>query len=111
MEYVLERLKIEQIVVTEQYARDTLQWEKLRSFWHPDPHVCRTSLKYSWFNGTIDKYITELRTTRGINPEMKKDKKSSNQHVMGLAQHAVNPVDATSTSHPLLPVVSHLLLV
>jgi len=64
MEYTLERLKIEQIVVTERYARDTSQWDKLRSFWHPDNS--QTSLKISWFSGTIDKYVTDIRTTSGL---------------------------------------------
>ena len=35
-DYSLERLKIEQIVVTERYCRDSAQWEKLRSYWHPE---------------------------------------------------------------------------
>src|SRR5271168_3661457 len=91
MEYPLERLKIEQIVVSEGYARDTSQWDKLRSFWHPDDW--QTSLKISWFSGTIDKYITELRATAGINPEMKKQ----NKHLMGLSRHIIHPVDVTST--------------
>jgi hypothetical protein len=94
MEYSLERLKIEQIVVTERYVSDTSQWDKLRSFWHPDSW--QTNLKISWFNGTIDQYITELRTTDGINPQMKKKTK----HVMGLSKHIVHPVDVTSTHLP-----------
>jgi hypothetical protein len=55
----LERLKIEQTVVTERYCRDSSQWDKMRSFWHPDS--TKTSVKITWFNGTIDGHITGSR--------------------------------------------------
>src|SRR5271170_7951713 len=39
--YALERLKVEQVVVTERYSRDTAQWDKMRAFWHPrDEQTC-----------------------------------------------------------------------
>jgi len=94
MEYTLERLKIEQIVVTERYARDTSQWDKLRSFWHPDNS--QTSLKISWFSGTIDKYVTDIRTTSGLHPQWK----NKGKHSKGLfSKHIIAPVDVTSTSY------------
>jgi hypothetical protein len=58
-EYVLERLKIEQIVVTERYCRDTAQWDKLRSFWHPIDE--NTLVKITWFNETIEEHIAGSR--------------------------------------------------
>ena len=94
MEYSLERLKIEQIVVTERYSLDTLQWEKMRSFWHPD--ASQTSLKISWFNGTIDRYITENRNGPSINVGFK----SQSKHIPKRFKHVITPVDVTSRVPP-----------
>jgi hypothetical protein len=54
-DYALDRLKVEQIVVTERYCRDSAQWQKMRTFWHPDNS--KTKIKMTWFNGPIDEHI------------------------------------------------------
>lgn len=89
MDYALERLKIEQIVVTERYLWDTSQWDKLRSFWHPD--TSQTSVRVAWFNGRIDEHIAARHTT-GDNTGVR-----SVKHFLGRLKHIIAPADVTST--------------
>jgi hypothetical protein len=77
--YPLERLKIEQIVVTERYCRDSAQWHKLRSFWHPDDE--QTKIKMTWFNGTIDSHIAGSRDMAEMSG-------------LTSVKHIISPVDA-----------------
>ena len=80
-DYALERLKIEQIVVTERYSRDTAQWEKMRAFWHPrDEQTC---IKITWFNGTIDGHIEGSKAM------------AQRSGLIGV-KHTILPVDVTS---------------
>jgi len=85
--YALDRLKVEQIVVTERYCRDTAQWHKMRNFWHPDTE--RTSLKITWFKGTINEHITGSRAMA---------KRLMKKPGIGTVKHVVNPVDVLSNS-------------
>ena len=80
-EFSRERLKIEQIVRTERYSRDTAQWEKLRSFWYPDAE--KTNIKITWFKGTIDGHIAGSRAM-------------ANKASLSSVKHIINPVDVTS---------------
>jgi hypothetical protein len=82
MDFSLERLRIEQIVMTERYCRDSAQWEKMRTFWHPD--AAETNLKITWFNGTIEGHIAGSRVMA--------EKKG-----LGSVRHVILPVDVTST--------------
>ncbi|KAH8817346.1 hypothetical protein F5884DRAFT_779125 [Xylogone sp. PMI_703] len=43
------------LVKRERWYRDTAQWENLRNVYHPDGS--KTSIKITWFNGTIDDFI------------------------------------------------------
>jgi hypothetical protein len=81
-EFSIERLKIEQVVITERYSRDTAQWEKLRSFWHPDAE--RTNIKITWFHGTIDGHIAGSQAM-------------ANKASLNSVKHIINPVDVIST--------------
>jgi hypothetical protein len=89
--YALDRLKVEQIVVTERYCRDTAQWTKLRNFWHPDPE--KTSLKITWFKGTIDGHIMGSHAMA---------KRLMKKPGVGTVKHIINPVDVLSI-HPFIP--------
>ena len=79
--YALERLKIEQIVVTERYSRDTAQWDKMRAFWNPRDE--QTSIKITWFNGTIDGHIEGSKAM------------AQKSGLIGV-KHTILPVDVTS---------------
>jgi hypothetical protein len=81
--YALERLKVEQVVVTERYCRDTAQWDKMRAFWHPRDE--QTSLKITWFNGTIDGHIEGSKAM------------AQKSGLTGV-KHTILPVDVTSKS-------------
>ncbi|OQD81861.1 hypothetical protein PENANT_c025G08277 [Penicillium antarcticum] len=50
------QFQIQSLLVQERYYRDTMQWEKLRQCWHPDPK--QTYLKISWFKGDIDGFVS-----------------------------------------------------
>ena len=78
--YALERIRIEQIVVTERYSRDTAQWDKMRAFWHPRDE--QTSIKITWFNGTIDGHIDGSKAM------------AQKSGLTGV-KHAILPVDVT----------------
>ena len=79
--YALERLKVEQVVVTERYSRDTAQWDKMRAFWHPrDEQTC---VKITWFNGTIDGHIEGSKAM------------AQKSGLTGV-RHTILPVDVTS---------------
>lgn len=80
-EYALERLKIEQIIVTERYCRDTAQWDKLRSFWHPNDD--NTLVMITWFNGTIEEHIAGSRDM-------------GQKAGLSTVKHKIHPVDVTS---------------
>src|ERR1700726_1490511 len=84
--YALDRLKVEQIVVTERYCRDTAQWKKMRMFWHQD--TSQTSLKITWFKGTIDEHILGSQTMA---------KRLMKRPGIGTVKHIINPVDVIST--------------
>ena len=83
-DYALDRLKVEQIVVTERYCRDSAQWDRMRAFWHPEDSLTR--IKITWFNGTIEGHITGSKdmTEKGGLTNVK---------------HLIHPVDVTS-NHP-----------
>ncbi|KAH8900521.1 hypothetical protein GQ53DRAFT_633207 [Thozetella sp. PMI_491] len=51
----MTELEIKSLLVRERYYRDTEQWTKLRSSYHPDP--ARTSINISWFHGDIDGFV------------------------------------------------------
>src|SRR5277367_6653573 len=78
--YALERIRIEQIVVTERYSRDTAQWDKMRALWHPRDE--QTSIKITWFNGTIDGHIDGSKAM------------AQKSGLTGV-KHAILPVDVT----------------
>lgn len=80
-DYTLDRLRVEQIVVTERYCRDSAQWQKMRGFWHPDDS--KTKMKITWFNGTIDGYITG-------------SKDMTQKSGLMTVKHFIHPVDVTS---------------
>jgi hypothetical protein len=86
--YALDRLKVEQIVITERYCRDTAQWKKMRSFWHPD--TSQTSLKITWFKGTINEHILGSRSMA---------KRLMKKPGIGTVKHIITPVDVISI-HP-----------
>ena len=79
--YAQERVKIEQIIRTERYSRDTAQWDKLRSFWHPGTE--QTNVKITWFNGTIDGHIAGGRAM-------------AQKAGLTSLKHIINPVDVNS---------------
>jgi hypothetical protein len=83
-DYSLDRLKVEQTVVTERYCRDSGQWEKMRAFWHPDDS--KTRIKITWFNGTIDGHING-------------SKDMAEKGGLQAVKHLINPVDVTSIVH------------
>src|SRR5579862_3007578 len=83
--YALNRLKLEQIVVTERCCRDTAQWKKMRMFWHPDTSL--TFVKITWFKGTIDEHIMGSRTM---------GKKLMKRPGIGTVKYIINSVDVIS---------------
>jgi hypothetical protein len=48
---LLTKFQIQSLLVQERYYRDTLQWEKLRQCWHPDP--TQTNIKISWYGSSL----------------------------------------------------------
>jgi len=81
-DYALDRLRVEQIVVSERYCRDSAQWQKLRAFWHPDDS--RTSVKITWFNETIEGHIAA-------------SKDMAERGGLVNVKHFIHPVDVTSS--------------
>jgi len=82
-DYSSERCKIEHVIVTERYCRDVGRWEKMRSFWYPE--ATETSVKITWFSGTVDDYIEGSRTL-------------SDEAGFINVKYLINPVDVTSLS-------------
>ncbi|KAK5046467.1 hypothetical protein LTR84_008270 [Exophiala bonariae] len=78
LEHVLDDLEIKSLLIRERYYRDTCQWDKLRSCYHPD--ASKTFIDISWFTGDIDGFVTGSR--------------AMSQGGVG-AIHTINPVEVT----------------
>ncbi|KAL2784640.1 hypothetical protein BJX64DRAFT_286420 [Aspergillus heterothallicus] len=59
MDTFLTESEIKSLLVRERYYRDTNQWEKLRSSYHPD--ASRTHIDITWFQGDIDGFVAGSR--------------------------------------------------
>ncbi|KAL6241055.1 hypothetical protein RBB50_011958 [Rhinocladiella similis] len=55
--HLLEDLEVKSLLTRERYYRDSSQWAKLRTSYHPD--ASRTLIKVSWFEGDADSFVTQ----------------------------------------------------
>ncbi|KAF9887165.1 hypothetical protein FE257_010419 [Aspergillus nanangensis] len=59
LEKALVENEIKSLLVRERYYRDTNQWEKLRSCYHPD--ASKTHIDITWYQGDVDGFVSGSR--------------------------------------------------